>query len=74
MFSTEWSGGSEPTGVQGSYVNTNLGFVGTLKEFRNLFRMHDIPTRIRRALEDARALEVEISKLLGVAGRWPKVA
>jgi ubiquinone/menaquinone biosynthesis C-methylase UbiE len=66
MFSTEWSGGSEPTGVQGSYVNTNLGFVGTLKEFRNLFRMHDIPTRIRRALEDARALEVEISKLLGV--------
>jgi len=72
MSSTS-SGGRAPAGPQSSYVNTNLGLVGTLKEFRNLFLFlgrHDIATWVRRDLEDARAHEVEISALLGapVAG------
>jgi hypothetical protein len=64
---------NEPAGLQGSYLNTNMGLAGTLSEFRNLFRIwrpHNIPTLIRRNLEEARAREVEINALLGapVAG------
>jgi len=72
MSSTS-SGGRVPAGPQSSYVKTNLGLVGTLKEFRNLFVIwgpHRNATRIRRDLEDVRAHELEISALLGapVAG------
>jgi SAM-dependent methyltransferase len=72
-MSSTLSGGSGPPEFQGSYVKANLGLVGTLNEFRNLFLVHgrhDITTGIRRDLEDARAHEVEISALLGapVAG------
>ena len=64
---------AEPAGLQGSYVQTNLGLVGRLNEFRNLFRIwgrHATTNRIRHDLEDVRAHELEISALLGapVAG------
>jgi SAM-dependent methyltransferase len=70
---TEWSGGSEPAGLQGSYVKTNLGLVGRLDEFWNLFLIHgrdNTAPHISRLLEEARARSKEFSALLGapVAG------